>query len=397
MKKSPFYSLQTISGIPRLIPYGQAVAAQRRGVQLGGSGALIWSLTDQCGDEDELIRTACSRLGISEDDRSEAEADIRQFIQDLTSLGILEADNIIQKSIGRESRYATLRVGPMRVELRGDEDLFHPDFSRYLIREDDGTAADQTVTVTCCLPPDHAGMICLLQNSELEVYQGDDHIIIRFPTMPDVSACALSPDGTEAVFFVRDTRDTAGKERRREDLFHAIRHAVLYRAQRQGLFVIHSVSVLYRDMVWLFSAPAGTGKSTHAELWRSEFGTPVLNGDLAMLSLSERGPVFHPIPWCGTSGIAMKETHPLGGIAFLRRGQLNSAALLAADDRQLRLANRLISPAWTEDQLLSNLGFAGSFSTRAAMWELTCTREPAAALCMKAAVDQYLEEEQNNG
>lgn len=394
MKKNPFYSLQMISGTPRLLPFGQAVASQRPGVRLGGSGELIWSLIDQCADTEELIRLAVSRLDISGPEKTEAEADMRQFILDLEAMGILDEDNSLTHAARRESRFSGLKAGPMSVELRGAADLFHPDFAPFLSPYDDSSPADQTVSVTCTLAPDHAGMSCLLHNSELEVYQGGDRIIMRFPTMSGITACALSRDGGAAVFHVSSSADI---EELRRDLFHAIRHAVLYRAQRLGFFALHAVSVLYRDRAWLFSAPAGTGKSTHAELWHSRFGTPVLNGDLAMLSITDRGPLFHPIPWCGTSGISLNETRPLGGITFLRRGEINSAALIASESRQLRLSNRIISPVWTESQLEENLGFAAALSAHTAMWELTCTPEPEAAVCMKAAIDRYLEEEQING
>jgi hypothetical protein len=394
MKKNPFYSLQIISGKAYLLPLGQAVASHMPGIQLGGSGEMLWSLMDQCNDREELIRLAVSSMDVRGADTAEVEADLDQFIGELESLGILENENVRRDAAEHESRYAYLKAGPLRVELRGKSEFFHSDFAPFLIMTDDGRAADQTVTVTELDPPDHAGLTCLLQNSELEVYSGDDRILLRFPTMPDISACTLSPDGAEAVFYVRSSNEM---EELRFSLFHAIRHAFLYLAQRLGLFVLHAVSVLYRDRIWLFSAPAGTGKSTHAKLWQSLFGAPVINGDLAMLSVSENGPVSHPIPWCGTSGITVDETHPLGGVVFLRRGQDNSAVVLPAEARQLRLANRLISPVWTRAQLTDNLAFADTLSAQTVMWELTCTPEPEAAFCIKAAIDRYLEEDHING
>ncbi len=393
MKKSPFFTLQIISGKAYLLPFGQAVASHMPGIQLGGCGEFLWSLMDQCNDREELIDLAVSSMDVSGAGTAGIEADLRQFIGELERLGILEDENILRDAAEHESRYACLKAGPLRVELRGETEFFHPDFASFLVMPDDGRTADQTVTVTELAPPDHAGLTCLLQNSELEVYSGDSRILLRFPTMPDISACALSPDGTEAVFYVRRIDEM---DELRSSLFHAIRHAVLYTAQRRGLFVIHAVSVLYRDRIWLFSAPAGTGKSTHAKLWQSLFGVPVINGDLAMLSVSEHGPVFHPLPWCGTSGIAADETHPLGGVIFLKRGLENSAAVLAAESRQLRLANRLISPVWTQAQLEDNLAFADTLSARTPVWELTCTPEPGAALCIKAVIDRYLEEDHIN-
>jgi hypothetical protein len=250
------------------------------------------------------------------------------------------------------------------------------------------------VAVTQAVPPDFAGMTCLLHNSQLEVFRGTDRFLLRFPQMPDLSAVVLSAGGHLAVCYLRPSVQPA---RQREDLFHAIRHAVLYAAQGRGLYALHAASVLYRGRAWLFSAPSGTGKSTHAALWQREYGVPVLNGDLALLSAREDGPVFHSMPWCGTSGIAGGGTYPLGGIAFLRQGRKNAAELLPPDLRQLTLTNRLVSPLWTEEQLLDALSFAGRLSGRVGMWRLDCTPTPEAPAVMKAAVDRFLEEASAHG
>lgn len=389
MKKNPFYSLQMISGKPYLLPFGQAVAAQRPGVGLGGSAGFLWSLIDQCADADELVRRAVSEMELNGSEKTEAESDLRSFISGLSDLGIIESGDTLRSAADSAGFYSVLQTGPLRTELRGPEDLFHEDFAPFLAAADPGLPAHQTVAVSDHMPPSQAGLTCLLQNSELEVYHGGGLILLRFPTMPDVSACALSDDGSDAVFYVRPEKN---KERLRTDLFHAIRHAFLYRAAILGFYAVHSASVLYRDQVWLFSAPAGTGKSTHAGLWQSSFGTPVLNGDLALLSMNGQGPVFIPVPWCGTSGIALNETHRLGGIVFLKRGPVNSAAVLEPEDRPLRLANRLISPVWTEQMLECGLAFAEELSSRVMMWEHRCTAGAGAAECMKAAVDLYLKE-----
>lgn len=389
MKKNQYYSLQDISGTIHLLPFGQAVASHRPGAVLGGSAVQIWDMACLCRDTEELVSLALSRLDPDDPGRTGAEADIRQFIRDLKSLGILEEDDPLQTAAEREKPYSVLQAGPMRVELRGDAGFFHPDFSSFLVPVEEGAAYDQIVTVTESLPPDHAGLTCLLHNSELEVYQGSDRIIMCFPSMPGIEACMLSPDGAEAVYYVRACGKSGSLQ---SDLFHAIRHAVLYRAGSLKLFVLHSASVLYKDRAWLFSAQAGTGKSTHAALWHEAFDAPVLNGDLAMLSLSDRGAVFHPLPWCGTSGTALNGTHPLGGIAFLKRGHENTVRILPPEERPLRIANRLISPVWTESRLIDNLDFAKAMSSAAMIWELSCTPEPEAAFCMKEAVDRCIGE-----
>ena len=391
MRKNPDYALRTLSGVPFLLPFGQAIADQRRGVQLGGSGPLLWSMLDRYSDSETLIDAFLDRLEVDGPQREKARADAARFLSELRALGLLEPEGLPVQT-DRVPAFARLRVGPLGVLLRGAAEWFHDDFAPFLSPAEDPGPVHQTVTVIQAPSPGCAGLRCLLQNDQLEVFKGPDRLLLRFPSMPGIAGAVLTPEGDRAVFHLcgRDGGD-------RQDLFHAIRHAVLYRAQRQGLFALHAASVLYRSRVWLFSAPSGTGKSTHAALWQDRFGTPVLNGDLALLSAGEDGAVFHPLPWCGTSGITVEETHPLGGVIFLRQARGNSAVLLPEADRQLRLTNRLISPIWTEEQLVESLSFAGRLAGQVGMWQLDCTPDPAAADCMKDAVDRFLEDAGGGG
>ena len=42
-----------------------------------------------------------------------------------------------------------------------------------------------------------------------------------------------------------------------------------------GVFLFHSAAIAYDQRAYLFSAPSGTGKSTHIGLWRECFGKSV--------------------------------------------------------------------------------------------------------------------------
>ena len=158
----------------------------------------------------------------------------------------------------------------------------------------------------------------------------------------------------------------------------------------KGLFALHSSSILYQDKAWLFAGPSGTGKSTHAALWENEFETPLLNGDLNLIGISDEIPVVYGIPWCGTSGIYTANTHPLGGITLLKRAAGNGALPLTEDERQLKVMHRLISPSWTNEMLSRNLDFAADLQRRIPVFCLQCTKDAAAAHTMKQIIDDSL-------
>ena len=194
------------------------------------------------------------------------------------------------------------------------------------------------------------------------------------------------------------------KEKTKEELFHAIRHFFLFFAQRQGFFAIHSASILYRDQVWLFSGHSGMGKSTHTNLWKEQFGTKIINGDLNLIgwsngeqtnigqSVDKPGSKGHPIvygmPWCGTSGIASTKSYPLGGIVLLGRSDNDHFESLTNDQKIVRVMQRMISPVWTEDMLETNLKCSAKLAKEVPIYYLLCTKEPSAAYVMKARIDK---------
>lgn len=160
----------------------------------------------------------------------------------------------------------------------------------------------------------------------------------------------------------------------------------------------------YRDQVWLFSGHSGMGKSTHTNLWKEQFGTEIINGDLNLIGwnigkqdssgqnvnkLGSKGhPIVYGMPWCGTSGIASTKSYPLGGIVLLGRSDNDHFESLTNDQKIVRVMQRMISPVWTEDMLETNLKCAAKLAKEVPIYYLLCTKEPSAAYVMKARIDK---------
>ena len=89
----------------------------------------------------------------------------------------------------------------------------------------------------------------------------------------------------------------------------------------QGGFNLHSSAISYKNQTILFSAPPGTGKSTHTALWKAMFpaDTIILNDDFPAIKFINEVPVVFGTPWSGKDFINSNTSAPAAAIVFLRQ------------------------------------------------------------------------------
>lgn len=96
-------------------------------------------------------------------------------------------------------------------------------------------------------------------------------------------------------------------------------------------FQLHSSAVMLEGRAYLFSAPSGTGKSTHTEKWCRLYGAQLLNDDKPVLRRQGEQWIAYGTPWSGKYDLSVPTGVPLGAIIFLNRGQENTITRLTAD------------------------------------------------------------------
>ncbi len=89
--------------------------------------------------------------------------------------------------------------------------------------------------------------------------------------------------------------------------------------------MLHGSTVAVDGSAFLFTAPCGTGKSTHTRLWRELFGDRAImvNDDKPFLRITPDGVLTYGSPWSGKHGLATNVCVPLKGICSLHRGKEN--------------------------------------------------------------------------
>lgn len=144
--------------------------------------------------------------------------------------------------------------------------------------------------------------------------------------------------------------------------------------------LVHGSAVCADGEAYLFTAPSGTGKTTHTRLWLSEIpGSFVVNGDKPLIRLLPDRIEVCGTPWSGKEGLNRRVNVPLKAICFLERGKQNEISRTSFRETYPLLMQQCYRPTEPEAmrrtlELISRLG------EETALYRLHCNMEPEAAL-----------------
>ncbi len=162
---------------------------------------------------------------------------------------------------------------------------------------------------------------------------------------------------------------------------HAIHFLLAEKLLEYDVLLLHGSALSMDGQAYIFAAPCGTGKSTHARLWREVFGDRVtmLNDDKPLLRITGGGTVVYGSPWNGRHCLSSNVCAPLRAIAFLNRSTYNDVAPITKAEafpllmrqaffsRKPGLAERIVALGKT---LLETTPF----------YRLNCNTDPEAAI-----------------
>lgn len=109
-----------------------------------------------------------------------------------------------------------------------------------------------------------------------------------------------------------------------------------------GRLVLHASSVAYGGRAFVFTAPSGGGKSTHAAMWERALGAEVINGDKTVLGFHEDVLYAWGSPMAGTSGIWRNISAPVEAVVRLEKAPENSAEGLSMRDSFITLYSEAV-------------------------------------------------------
>ena len=199
--------------------------------------------------------------------------------------------------------------------------------------------------------------------------------------MEDIEA---ERNGEEGIRFTNEYLETIALLRKIAEVFPMYNRVLC-----------HGAAITYADEgAFLFTAPSGTGKTTHVRLWRRHFGDDVrvINGDKPFLEIRENTVQVYGSPWAGKEGWQKNRDAELKGICFLKRGNDSSIRRLEPLECLEWIMNQIYVPkkSGMVDKTLEHIE---KILERVPVYELTCNiSEKSVGYCFEALTGLKYEE-----
>lgn len=149
-----------------------------------------------------------------------------------------------------------------------------------------------------------------------------------------------------------------------------------------GVILVHGSVLEIDGKAYMFSAPSGTGKSTHTKLWRDCFGDDVtmINDDKPLIKFVEDEIYAYGTPWDGKHHLSTNMKAKLAGICFLHQAKDNAIEQVQEKSRAVRLLmNQVYRP--NEVELMSKtLLYVDRIVKEIPIYEMGCNISKEAAI-----------------
>lgn len=144
--------------------------------------------------------------------------------------------------------------------------------------------------------------------------------------------------------------------------------------------LFHGSAIAVDGQGYLFTAPSGTGKSTHARLWRELLGerTVMVNDDKPLLRVTESGVIVYGTPWNGKHRLGSNISVPLRAVCELNRAEENSITEISGREAVPMLLRQCYRPAEPAD-IQKTLMLLDRMTRSLHFYRLWCNMDPMAA------------------
>ncbi|MCQ2186277.1 MAG: hypothetical protein MJY92_06080 [Bacteroidales bacterium] len=148
------------------------------------------------------------------------------------------------------------------------------------------------------------------------------------------------------------------------------------RLLQENILLFHGSAIAVDGKCYIFTARSGTGKSTHASLWRKVLGEKAImvNDDKPLIHIRDGKAMVYGTPWNGKHHLGNNISAPLCGIALLQRDAKNSIRLVGIDEALPMLLEQSYLPK-QGGVMLPFIELVGQLAQSAPLYLLRCNME----------------------
>lgn len=137
--------------------------------------------------------------------------------------------------------------------------------------------------------------------------------------------------------------------------------------------VIHSSAIQYHNQGIIFSAPSGTGKSTHTRLWKKYFDASIINDDTPVIIPNNDEILVCGTPWSGSTSLFLNVSVPLKAIVVLSQYPTNEIKKIGIADIIAELMPRCMFPYHNKKLMNKAIMNFEKIISSISVYQLKCT------------------------
>lgn len=207
--------------------------------------------------------------------------------------------------------------------------------------------SEPEITIQCSIVPqiDKPNGKVIMKRNDRTFYYNENGYYSYYHTFADSEQLFLDVQFNPSVIFIKilDFADDPHFDFT-YPVLNATDEAIRYPLLQFDSIVLHASAIAYQNQGIAFSAPSGTGKSTHTTLWLDNTEAILVNDDSPIIRLIEGIPNLYGSPWAGSTGLNANMCVPLKAIVFLEQNDINTLEKLNSQQVLQRILAEVVKP-----------------------------------------------------
>lgn len=162
--------------------------------------------------------------------------------------------------------------------------------------------------------------------------------------------------------------------------------------------VFHGAVISYNGNGYIFTAPSGTGKTTHIMLWKKYIdGVDIVNGDKPIISVTQDSVTAYATPYAGKERFQNHSSTGVRALCLIKRGKQNKITRVKPGDYLSDIIRQMYLP---EDPVavMNSLDLLDLMLKKLEVYVLECDISEEAVRCSFEAMtkEKFVPKEKNN-